>query len=194
MDDNFLGEIRLFAHNTIPTGWVPCNGQLMPMTGNTALFSLISNTFGGDGKTNFALPNLQGRVLINGNGTSVSPFDPDQPHYTLGQQGGSETVTLDTTTIPMHNHDFTAGESYDVLQPNTNYLGNTATPSVSTQANKNTGTANLYNNTNTALQNITQLNSASVSTEGGSGPHTNMQPFNTLVYCIATQGVYPPRP
>lgn len=192
--DNYLGEIRLFPYPTvIPKGWVPCNGQTLPVMQNQALFALLGNSYGGDGKTNFMLPNLNGRVIMGMNNGQNS----NQPVYTLGQAGGSETVALTANQIPPHSHSFTAAESYDQLQPNTNYLSNTTTPSVSAQANKNSGNAFLYA-TSPAINTITALNAASVTPAGNPANsvqgHPNMQPYIAMVYCIATQGIWPSRP
>lgn len=170
MADPFVAEIRIFPFNFAPKGWAFCNGQLMPISQNTALFSLLGTIYGGDGKSNFALPNLQGSVpMFWGQGPGLSLHD-------IGETGGSDTVTLIQSEIPAHNH--TVGVSQaDALE---------RTPSAQLFA---TGIGvGLYGPGNT-----TQLNPQALSPSGGSQPHNNLQPYLTLNFCIALQGIYPPR-
>jgi len=171
-DDQFLGEIDAFAFNFAPKGWAMCNGQILPISQNTALFSLLGTTYGGDGKSTFALPDLQGRVPIQaGQGPGLSLYD-------LGQQGYSQTTTLIKTEIPVHTHSYSF----------TTEPGNSAEPGagksfarVTTSDRKE---INIYNSA---------PNSTLTSTGGGL-PHNNMQPYLVVNYCIALQGIFPPRP
>jgi microcystin-dependent protein len=163
----FLAEIALYPYNFAPKGWARCEGQLMPINQNTALFSLLGTTYGGDGKSTFALPDLSGAVaMAPGDGLGLSLHD-------LGEQGGSETVTLLASEMPAHTHALNA------------------TPSAATSANPAlampaTSETDLYHSSSTAVQ--------SLAVSGGSQPHQNMQPYLTLCYCIALQGIFPSRP
>jgi microcystin-dependent protein len=172
MADPFLAEIRIFGFNFAPKGWAFCDGQILPLSQNTALFSLLGPTYGGDGKSNFALPNLQGNAPMHpGQGPGLSLHD-------LGETGGSETVSLLQSEIPGHNH-FISASGAD---------GNTGSPANSKVAS-GVG-VNMY----TATQNpLTQLNSSALTPMGGDQPHNNLQPYLTLNFCIALQGVFPPR-
>lgn len=187
----FLGEIRLFPYNRIPSadGWMPCNGQQLTIQQYQALYSLIYNQFGGDAKTYFNLPNLNGRVLL---GYGRSPISGNA--YLVGKSGGQPAVTLDSKTIPSHNHNMMVRDSYDAAIPGTNILGNETIPTVATQTKKNTGNVLSYVSSTPDASKKTILNPKSISTEGGGQAHENRMPFVTMVYCIATQGVYPPRP
>lgn len=187
--DNYLGEIRVFPYNKQITGWVPCNGQILPIQQNAALFSLLSNNYGGDGRVNFGLPNLNGTVIV-GTGRAATGTN-----YALGNAGagGAESVTLTTAQIPGHTHAINVGNTYDGSNPTNRYLGNPSTPTSSTQANKNPAgsTTNLYV---TGTPNVA-MNSNSIAVTGGGGAaHENRQPFVPLMYYIATVGNYPPRP
>jgi microcystin-dependent protein len=168
MAEPFLSEIRIFSFGFAPKGWAQCNGQLMPINQNQALFSLLGTTFGGDGRVNFGLPNLQGRVPIHvGDG------------HTLGEKGGEQAHTLSISEIPLHQH---------ILQ-GTNTLGNTLNPKTGTGGSLLAGDAGkCYDPTPQAL---TALNPASVSSVGGSQAHLNMQPFLALTFGIALQGIFP---
>lgn len=172
MADPFVAEIRVFPFNFAPTGWAFCNGQILPLSQNTALFSLLGTTYGGDGKSTFALPDLQGSVPMHpGQGPGLSLYD-------LGQVGGSEYVTLLQSEIPSHTHGLmTAADDQ--------YESNVATNNALTRSN-----LNIYSNTLT----ITQMAFQSLSPVGGSLPHNNMMPYLTLNFCIALQGVFPARP
>ncbi len=171
MSDQFVAEIRIFPFNFAPRGWAFCDGQLMPLSQNTALFSLLGTIYGGNGKSNFALPNLQGNAPMQpGQGPGLSLHD-------LGETSGTESVTLLTSEIPMHNH---------TVQGN-NTLGDMPTPTAHTLARY----ANAYQtNTNS---NLVIMAPQALPTAGGDIPHTNMQPYLTLNFCIALQGIFPPR-
>jgi microcystin-dependent protein len=173
--DPFVAEIRIFPFNFAPKGWAFCNGQLMPISQNTALFSLLGTTYGGDGKATFALPNLQGSVPLHtgGNqpGAGLSLYDQ-------GQTGGSETVTLGLAEIPAHTHVVKA----ESIEP-----GDVSIPSGSAALAPSDG-GTLYQNTPS-----TQLAPQAVALTGGDQPHNNLMPYLVLNYCIALQGIFPPR-
>jgi microcystin-dependent protein len=173
MADPFVAEIRIFPFNFAPKGWAWCNGQILPISQNTALFSLLGTTYGGDGKSNFALPNMQGNAPVHaGQGSGLSLYD-------LGQMGGSETVTLLQSEIPVHNHNISSSGAD----------GTTGSPAGSKVA-QGVG-VNMYA---TTLNPATQLNPQALAPAGGSLPHNNMMPYLTLYFNIALQGVFPPRP
>ena len=172
--DPFVAEIRIFPFNFAPKGWAFCDGQLLPLSQNTALFSLLGTTYGGDGKSNFALPNMQGNAPMHpGQGPGLSLHD-------LGETGGSETVSLLESEIPSHSHSLNAstqdgGDSH----PQDNLLA------------QGVGIGQYIP---TASQGTTTfLNPNSMPPAGGDQPHNNMQPYLTLNFCLALQGVYPPR-
>ncbi len=173
MSSPFVAEIRMFAGNFAPTGWAECNGQLLPISQNTALFSLLGTFYGGDGTSTFALPNLQGSTAIEqGPGAGLS-------ERFLGESGGSETVTLLQSEMPFHNH---------VVQGNFN-LGDLFTPSPTTAlANSDPGSA--YSS---ASANLQLMNPQATTPACSSVPHNNKQPYLTVLFWIAMQGVFPPR-
>lgn len=175
MADPFIAEIRIFPFTFAPKGWAFCDGQLMPLSQNTALFSLVGTVYGGNGKSNFALPNLQGRAPMQpGQGPGLSQRD-------LGEEGGTETVTLLASEMPSHRHDVMAAGGRNVAN---NFLPSSTTvlaPSANAQA--------YFAGTPTPASMAPQ----SLSATGGSNPHNNMQPYLTVNFCIALQGVYPPR-
>lgn len=174
MSSPFVAEIRIFPFNFAPKGWAFCDGQILPLSQNTALFSLLGTTYGGDGKSNFALPNMQGNAPMHpGQGPGLSLHD-------LGETGGSDTVTLLESEIPSHSHAFNVA--------NNNALVQLPGPSVSIARARN---AEIYQNVTN--QNIVQMNDNTIAPAGGDQPHNNMQPYLTLNFCIALQGVYPPR-
>jgi microcystin-dependent protein len=183
MADPFVAEIRIFPFNFAPTGWAFCDGQLMPLSQNTALFSLLGTMYGGDGKSTFALPNLQGCAPMHSN--SFSPNGTGLSGRDIGQMSGSETVTLLQSEIPAHTHAVQATAA--------NATTDTPAGTVLGRGNfgfqGNTGQVALYSNdppnTNMAPQ--------AMSVAGGNLPHNNMQPYLTLNFCIAMQGVFPPR-
>jgi microcystin-dependent protein len=172
MADQFVAEIRLFGFNFAPTGWAQCNGQIMQLSQNTALFSLLGTTYGGDGRSTFALPDLQGAVPI------APGQGPGLPLYDLGQTGGSATVMLLQSEIPNHTH--TASAS-------TVPLGTVAQPS-SAVGYSRPASGNAYG---TGAQ--TTMAPTALTPAGNSVPHNNLQPYLVLNYCIALQGIFPPR-
>jgi microcystin-dependent protein len=171
--DPFLAEIRIFPFNFAPKGWALCDGQILPISQNTALFSLLGTTYGGDGKSNFALPNLQGNAPMHpGQGPGLSLHD-------LGETGGSDTVTLLTSEMPSHTHSLRAATDPGDL--------NAPAPARSL-ARSDGGFA--YQSTTTGL---VPLAASAITPAGGDQPHNNLMPYLTLTFCIALQGVYPPR-
>ena len=172
--DPFVAEIRIFPFNFAPRGWAWCDGQILPLSQNTALFSLLGTTYGGDGKSNFALPNLQGSAPMHpGQGPGLSLHD-------LGETGGSETVSLLESEIPAHSHAI-------FVQSNP---GNLKLPSAAVTLARAAG-ANAY--IAPAGQPTTFMNGNTLAPAGGDLPHNNMQPYLTLYFNIALQGVFPPR-
>ena len=172
MADPFVAEIRMFGFYFAPTGWAQCNGQLMPLSQNTALFSLLGTIYGGDGKSTFALPDLQARAVMHpGQGPGLSNHD-------LGEMGGSEYVTLLTPEIPVHTHSASASASDSLTR-----LPGDNMPAVGIGVG-------MYG----APNNLTSMSPSAVAPAGSSLPHNNMQPYLTVNYCIALQGVYPQRP
>jgi len=169
--DPFVAEIRIFPFNFAPKGWAFCDGQILPLSQNTALFSLLGTTYGGDGKSNFALPNMQGNAPMHpGQGPGLSLHD-------LGETGGSETVTLLESEIPGHQHNAVAALSQATeRQPG---------------AQKFAGGVGIQ--MYAAPGALMPLNPNVLTPAGGDQPHNNMQPYLTLNFCIALQGVYPPR-
>lgn len=158
----FLGEIKLFSFNIVPKGYLPCNGQLLPINSNQALFSILGTSYGGDGRVNFALPDLRGRALMHSGSTWP------------GTQGGAEAVTLTISQLPTHSHNWAS----------TNPAG-ASVPGYPAQAQTlDRRPVNIYSNTG-----VTQLPAS--PTIGGGQPHTNIQPYLALNYCIAVQGIFP---
>jgi microcystin-dependent protein len=174
MADPFVAEIRIFPFNFAPKGWAWCDGQLMPLSQNTALFSLLGTTYGGDGKSNFALPDLQGRAPMHpGQGPGLSLHD-------LGETGGSETVTLLESEIPSHSHAMRAANDTAVTNsPAGNMIG------------RPLGRGN--NIFNATVANLVQMSPNALTPAGGDQPHNNLQPYLTFFFAIALQGVFPPR-
>ncbi len=172
--DPFVAEIRIFPFNFAPKGWAFCDGQLLPLSQNTALFSLLGTTYGGDGKSNFALPDLQGCAPMHpGQGPGLSLHD-------LGELGGTDSVALLTTEMPVHGHTMQGGFTQADL----------TTPSPTTVFTRSTpGSAYMTNST----QNLVQMNIQMLSIAGSSLPHNNLMPYLTLSFCLALQGVFPPR-
>jgi len=171
--DPFVAEIRIFPFNFAPRGWAWCDGQLLPLSQNTALFSLLGTTYGGDGKSNFALPNLQGRAPMHpGQGPGLSLHD-------LGETGGSETVALLESEVPAHAHQIRA-----VSEP-----GDLADPTGRSLARSSAG--NPYETV--ANANLVTMAPETLAPAGGGQPHNNMQPYLTFYFNIALQGVFPPR-
>lgn len=176
MADPFVAEIRIFPFNFAPKGWAWCDGQLLPLSQNTALFSLLGTTYGGNGKSNFALPDLQGRAPMHpGQGPGLSLHD-------LGETGGSETVSLLESEIPAHIH--TVNIDVD------NGFAESATIAPSgTQALGLTSSRFIYSAP--PVQGF--MAPESLAPAGGDQPHNNLQPYLTFYFCIALQGVFPPR-
>jgi microcystin-dependent protein len=173
--DPFVAEIRIFPFNFAPKGWAFCDGQILPLSQNTALFSLLGTTYGGDGKSNFALPNMQGNTPMHpGQGPGLSLHD-------LGETGGSDTVTLLESEIPSHSHGLMA-----VNNPATSRL---PAPDVSLARS---GGVSAYV-TSAAAPSVSQMADVTIAPAGGDQPHNNLQPYLTLNFCLALQGVYPPR-
>jgi microcystin-dependent protein len=173
MADPFVAEIRIFPFNFAPRGWAWCDGQLLPLSQNTALFSLLGTTYGGNGKSNFALPDLQGRAPMHpGQGPGLSLHD-------LGEAGGSETVTLLESEIPAHTHTLRAS----------NEEGTQGSVTSGIAIASSVGGSLYQTNTGTRVT----MNPQSLAPAGGDQPHNNMQPYLTCYFCIALQGVFPPR-
>lgn len=176
MSDVFLGEIRIFPFNFAPKGWAMCDGQLMAISQNTALFSLLGTIYGGDGKSTFALPNLEGRVpMFYGTGPGLST------HF-IGEVSGEPAVTLLTAQMPLHNHAAIADSS---TATTTSPAGNL--PAV--PAGNQRFVHQMYTNTG---QNVSML-AGNVLTAGGGLQHNNLQPYLVLNFCIALQGIFPAR-
>lgn len=175
MGTQFIGEVRMMGFNFPPKGWAMCNGQTMAINTNAALFSILGTTYGGNGINNFALPNLQSRTPIHWGQA------PGGSSYVIGETGGVEGVTLNNSTFPQHNH----------LMNATNTPGVSAKPAPSP---KNIGQA--VSGTmaySTTITNLTTLIPASLTQTGGSQPHSNIQPYLTVNFCIALTGIFPSR-
>ncbi|TXI40972.1 MAG: phage tail protein [Nitrosomonas sp.] len=171
MSDPYIGEIRSFGFNFAPVGWAQCNGQLLPISSNTALFSILGTTYGGDGRTTFGLPNLQGNVVMGaGTGGGLS-------NRTLGESGGTVTETLTMQQIPPHTHPANAHPGN----------GNKPTPAGNFWA-QDLGGSKEYGDSAPA-----QMSAGTVTPTGGGQAHNNLQPYLVLNYCIALRGVFPPR-
>jgi microcystin-dependent protein len=170
MPEPFIGEVRMFAGSIVPTGWALCNGQLVPIAQNVALFSILGTAFGGDGQVTFALPDLQGRVPVHpGQGPGLS-------NRTRGQALGSEAHTLGLAEMPAHTHSLGASANGISNSPAGRVLAQS--PAAIPQFEASADTA---------------LSASAVTTTGADQPHNNMQPYLTFYFCIALQGVFPPR-
>jgi microcystin-dependent protein len=173
MADPFIAEIRIFPFNFAPKGWAMCNGQLIPISQNTALFSLLGTTYGGDGKSTFALPDLRGSAAMDpGQGPGLS-------NRQLGETGGSATVTLLESEVPAHSHQAIGN----------NQIGDSPVPAGNALARL--GSLNTYQTVSNA--NLVAMAPQSLPPAGGGLPHNNLQPYLTLLFCIALQGVFPAR-
>jgi len=173
MAEPFVAEIRIFSFSFAPAGWAMCNGQLMPISQNTALFSLVGTFYGGDGRSTFGLPNLQGSVALHhGQGPGLSPYD-------IGQSGGSQNVTLLQSEIPTHSHTPRCSTG----------TGNRQPAAGGVWATELTGKTDYIS----APDMASAMNPQALALAGNNQPHDNLQPYLTLNYCIALQGVYPPR-
>jgi len=179
MADAYIGEIRIFAGNFAPRGWALCNGQLLSIAQNTALFSILGVQYGGDGKTNFALPNMMGRAPMHqGAGTGLTP-------RTVGQQVGSQTVTLDTTQIPAHTHVPQAvDDPGDSTAPANAFFAES--PLIGRPPNQTQQP--LYSTSSNV-----QMSPVALNVTGGSQPHNNMQPFVAMNFIICLEGEFPSR-
>jgi microcystin-dependent protein len=175
MADPFVAEIRVFGFNFAPTGWAQCNGQLLPLSQNTALFSLVGTFYGGDGKSTFALPNLQGQAAVHqGQGQGLT-------EYVIGEESGSQTVTLLPSETPVHTHMLQARATSGDLQA----------PSPTRSLARSVG-GTVYHSNPTV--NLTQKAPQTLGIHGSDLPHNNLPPLLVLNFCIALQGVFPPRP
>jgi microcystin-dependent protein len=174
MANPFVAEIRIFAGNFAPTGWATCDGQLMPISQNTALFSLLGTTYGGDGKSTFAIPNLQGSAPLQaGQGPGLSLRD-------LGETSGEQNVTLLDSEMPAHSHGAVGSTGSNSSSPTGNAWA----------SGQKLGGGNVY--APSSGSNV-QMSPAATSITGGSQPHNNMPPYLCLTFIIALQGVFPPR-
>jgi microcystin-dependent protein len=182
MADPFVAEIRVFAFNFAPRGWAMCNGQLMAISQNTALFSLLGTTYGGDGRTTFALPNLMGSIPLH---VGRNQPGPGLSVYDLGQQAGTTTVTLLQTEMPMHTHPPVVSSS--------NATGTTSATSQMGRPFKGSLQASSTGLFYSSAPPQTQMSPQAITLQGGSQPHNNVMPTLTLIYCIALQGVFPAR-
>lgn len=167
MSEPFMAEIKIMSFNFPPKGWALCNGQLLPINQNQALFSLLGTTYGGDGRVNFALPDLRGRV----------PVHRVPGTYDMGQKGGETAHTVTASEMPTHAHAVSASA--------------TATGGVSAPTNNYLGGANNAYHAMPKQGGVTTLNPGTVTNTGGGQPHPNMQPYLTLNFCIALQGIFP---
>lgn len=169
--DPFIGEIRMFAGNFAPQGWALCNGQLLSISQNTALFSLLGTMYGGDGRVTFGLPNLQGRIPLHfGQGPGLTYRDE-------GEMGGTETVTLTTAEMPMHSHSVNGNQG----------PGDNPSPAGRYWAASSRRDTAYAPSANVAMQ------AQAIDPAGGSQPHNNMQPYLVVSYIIALTGIFPPR-
>jgi microcystin-dependent protein len=171
VSEPFIGEIRMFGFGFPPNGWALCNGQLLSISQNAALFSLLGTTYGGNGTDNFALPNLQSRVpLYQGTGPGLSS-------YALGKAGGTEAVTLEVKQMPAHSHRVRATRSAaDSDNPFDRVLAQPSQHAYLSQPDEHT-----------------VMNTAMIADAGGSQPHNNIQPYLTVSFCISLFGIYPSR-
>ncbi len=176
MADQFLAEIRIFPFNFAAKGWAFCDGQLMPISQNTALFSLLGTTYGGDGKSNFALPNLQGSAPMHIGGAQPGP---GLSLHVLGETGGEQAVTLLDSEMPAHSHTVRAGSGGGQSDPTNNVWA----------SGLKTG-PHLYSPTSA---NNVSMSPSAMSATGSSVPHNNMPPYLCLNFCIALQGIFPAR-
>ena len=178
MADQFLGQLMLVGFNFAPTGWAICAGQILPITQNTALFSLFGTTFGGNGTSNFGLPNLQGNVVVGaGQGPGLTLYD-------VGETGGSSTVTLLASEVPQHTHAANAHSG----------RANLSTPNNTAAFGEASGLGGpIYNTTTNPAPTLVQMSQATLPPAGGNLPHNNMMPYLTLNWIVALQGIYPSR-
>ncbi len=178
MAEPFVAEIRMFSFTFTPRGWARCDGQLLPIWQNTAMFALLGTAYGGDGKSTFALPDLRAAGVMQAD--TDRGEGPGLSSHPLGEVGGSESVTLLESAIPAHTHAVNAG----------NFPADTQLPSSSAALARSTG-GNAYQTDSGA--NLVQMDPAALSVAGGSLPHNNLMPYATLTFNIALQGIFPPR-
>jgi microcystin-dependent protein len=172
MSEPFLGQVIMAGFNFAPKSYAMCNGQLLPIAQNTALFSLLGTTFGGDGRVTFGLPDLRGRTpLHQGQGPGLS-------NYVMGQSAGQETHTLIVNEMPMHNHVAQANSSANQVFPQGMIWGG-----------ESTGTLAIYSNSTAD----SQFAPTAIGSAGGNQPHNNMQPYEVINFCIALAGIFPSR-
>lgn len=181
MSDPYIGQISFFGFNFAPVNWAQCNGQLMSISQNVALFSLLGTYYGGNGTSTFALPNLQGTVPI-GMGTSTTGTT-----YTIGETGGAESVTLMAATVPQHTHTLSAANT----KANANTLAANMVPADASGSGKSGSNTQFYAQPSKGSQ--VSLAPAAISIAGSNQPHNNMQPTLAGTWCIALYGVFPPR-
>ncbi len=173
MADQFVGEIRVVGFNFAPVGWALCNGQVLPISQNTALFSLLGTQYGGDGRTTFALPNLQGYAPMDqGSGPGLTP-------RTIGETSGETSVTLLLSEIPSHTHSATNAASSNADAPTNAIFGGGGRGKQPAYAPPSASTA--------------PMNGQAIGLAGGNQPHNNMPPYLTMNFIIALQGIFPPR-
>ena len=171
--DAYIGEIQMVAFSYAPEGWAICEGQLLSISQNRALFQLIGTTYGGDGTSTFALPDLRGRFPIN------AGAGPGLENKQIGQKGGVESVTLSTDQLPAHSHDyFGSNKSREATSPENRLLPIAG--------------ANYYTSANNSSD-LLKMNSLAIANSGGSKSHSNMPPFLAINFIICLQGIYPPR-
>lgn len=171
MSEPFLAEIRMVGFSFAPRGWAFCDGQILPINQNQSLYSLVGTTYGGDGRTSFALPDLRGRTSIHVGRSNGGPYHP------LGQKSGEETHTLSVAEIPQHSHQLMASSGdADSGNPTNHVLARSTAPES-------------YRSPST----LAAMGAGSVTNAGGSQAHENMQPFITLNFCIALRGLFPSR-
>lgn len=168
MAEPYLSEIRIFGFNFAPRGWAQCNGQLLPINQNQTLYALLGTTYGGDGRTSFALPDLRSRVPMHVGGDTYA--------VSLGQKGGAEAIALSVSEIPAHTHSLQASTA----------AGNASSPENNVFAEP---TFNLYG----AASNLDTMNTATVANNAGGAAHDNIMPILAVNFCIALQGLFPPR-
>ncbi len=196
MSDPFIGEIIMFGGNFAPRSWAFCDGQLLAISSNQALFSILGTTYGGDGRTTFGLPDLRGRVAMHpGNGPGLSS-------RRLGEKGGVESVILNTTQMPAHNHTATAtasgsgtGTAYGTdTQGDNGFTGGKTWSHVGANLYKDATPSVAMKSGNVQLDNLTvTVDNVTVNNNGGSQAHTNIQPYTCVNFIIALQGTYPSR-
>lgn len=174
MSDQYLGEIRAFGFNFAPVGWAQCNGQLLSIQQYTALFSLLGTYYGGNGTSNFGLPDMRGRAPLS---------QSTNGQYNMGQMSGTETVTLNTAQVPQHNHFARAVSSAPT----------TTNRPVNNIFAQSTASGSAAGAVYTGATNLITINQATIQPYGQNQPHNNLQPYLAMTYCIALAGIYPSR-